>query len=71
MAETPDKTDRHDPLDDTSHGPVPNFQPEPVEPDPGRAPIPNPETPGDNVQRPPARRPFPDHTYGEDGSIKR
>ena len=34
MAETPDKTDRHDPLDDTSHGPVPNFQPEPVEPDP-------------------------------------
>lgn len=71
MARTPDTTERHDPLDDTDHGPVPNFQPEPVAPDPGREPLPNPATPGDTVERPPARRPFPDQTYGEDGSIKR
>lgn len=66
-----DKSDRHDPLDDTSHGPVPNFQPNPVEQDPGRKPMPNPEKPGDNPNRPPAQRPFPDQTYGENDGIKR
>jgi len=66
-----DKPDRHDPLDDTDHGPVPNFQPNPVEPDPGRKPMLNPDTPGDNPVVPPARRPFPDQPYGEDDGVKR
>ncbi|HEY9013021.1 MAG TPA: hypothetical protein VIN06_18600 [Devosia sp.] len=51
---------RSDPLDDTEHGPVPNFQPNPVAPDPGREPIPNPRKPGDSVVVPPARDPFPE-----------
>jgi hypothetical protein len=55
---------RSDPLDDTETGPVPNFQPNPVPPDPGRDPIPAPERPGDSVDVPPERRPFPDHTPG-------
>ena len=51
---------KSDPLDDTEHGPVPNFQPNPVEPDPGRAPVPNPKKPGDSVVVPPERAPFPE-----------
>ena len=56
---------KSDPLDDTDHGPVPNFQPDPVAPDPGRQPVPNPDTPDDNVVVPPARTPFPDHDPGQ------
>jgi len=52
---------KSDPLDDTGHGPVPNFQPDPAAPEQGRAPIPDPETPGDGVQVPQGRRPFPNH----------
>ena len=61
---------RSDPLDDSKHGPVPNFQPNPVPPQPGRAPVPNPQKPGDNVVVPPARDPFPedapDRPHGDD-----
>jgi hypothetical protein len=53
---------KSDPLDDTDHGPVPNFQPDPVKPASGRDPVPNPRTPGDSVDVPPERAPFPDHT---------
>ena len=50
--------------DGTRHGPVPQMQPEPVEPDPGRKPFPNPEKVGDNPVRTPPKDPFP-----EDGTI--
>lgn len=49
------------PPDETRHGPVPPMQPDPVRPDPGRAPLPpHPEKVGDNPVTPPARRPFPE-----------
>lgn len=53
---------RSDPLDDTEHGPVPNFQPDPVAPEPGRAPAPQPRNPGDSVDVPPGRNAFPDRS---------
>lgn len=48
------------PPDDTRHGPVPPMQPDPVKPDPGRKPWPNPEKVGDYPVRPPDRDPFPE-----------
>jgi hypothetical protein len=46
--------------DDTKHGPVPPMGPMPINPDPGRKPMPNPEKVGDNPVMPPARKPFPE-----------
>lgn len=54
-----------DPLDDTETGPVPNFQPNPVPPEPGRDPIPNPQRPGNGVTVPPERAPFPGYKPDE------
>jgi hypothetical protein len=62
----PESPDFRTPPDDTRHGAVPNLQPEPVEHDPGRAPIPNPQKPGDNPVTPPGRRPFPDGSELDD-----
>lgn len=61
---------KSDPLDDTDHGPVPNLQPNPVAPERGREPLPNEDKPGDGVDVPPSRAPFPekapDQPLGDD-----